>query len=60
MFEQPSPNGKSCASCHAGECSLRGAATRYPAYDRGAARLVTDVTTTWTTAGLRRAELQPQ
>ena len=41
LFEQPGPNGKSCASCHAGEHSLRGAATRYPAYDRAAARPVT-------------------
>jgi sulfur-oxidizing protein SoxA len=41
LFEQPGPNGKSCASCHAGERSLRGAATRYPAYDRAASRPVT-------------------
>jgi sulfur-oxidizing protein SoxA len=41
LFEQPGPNGKSCASCHAGERSLRGAATRYPAYDHAAARPVT-------------------
>jgi sulfur-oxidizing protein SoxA len=41
LFEQLGPNGKSCASCHAGERSLRGVATRYPTYDRAAARPVT-------------------
>jgi sulfur-oxidizing protein SoxA len=41
LFEQPGPNGKSCASCHAGERSLRGAASRYPVYEHAAARPVT-------------------
>jgi sulfur-oxidizing protein SoxA len=41
LFEQSGPNGKSCASCHMGERSLRGVAPRYPVYDRAAARPVT-------------------
>ena len=41
LFEQSGPNGKSCASCHGGERSLRGAATRYPVYDRAVVRPVT-------------------
>jgi sulfur-oxidizing protein SoxA len=41
LFEQVGPNGKSCASCHAGQRSLRGVAIRYPEYDRAAARPVT-------------------
>jgi len=41
QFEQPGPNGKSCASCHVGERSLRGAATRYPVYDRAVAKPIT-------------------
>lgn len=41
LFEQPGPNGKSCATCHTGERSLRGAATRYPMYDHDAAGPVT-------------------
>jgi sulfur-oxidizing protein SoxA len=41
LFEEVGPDGKSCVSCHTGQRSLRGAATRYPAYDRAAARPIT-------------------
>ena len=40
LFEQAAENGAaSCGSCHAGD-TLRGIATRYPAYDAGAKRVI--------------------
>src|SRR5581483_2448039 len=41
LWREPAgPAGRSCASCHGEPSSLTGAATRYPAYDAGAQRLL--------------------